>query len=194
MPDEGTTSGEQEAGQEAEGSAIAHEDIMKRLLEYQRQLRDGVPAAEAAEQAGTGSITVMQTEEVQVVDLTAAEAELEQAEETAEAEEIVTAEATAAEIVEADAEPEPESDAETTSEPVAEVWASSPAAGEDAKSSEAQADLADRIAALEDVLARVAEMVSELRDRFQDMAIASDEHLASIERTLAAVAASADRN
>jgi hypothetical protein len=62
------------AGQEhdEQGVEIVHEDIMQRLLAYQRQLRDGTTPGEAA-----GAVTATKTETDVVVDLTQAEAELE---------------------------------------------------------------------------------------------------------------------
>lgn len=47
------------------------------------------------------------------------------------------------------------------------------------------ADLEERMAALESALDRVDEMLRDLRRRFQDLAVVSDERLADIQRTVA---------
>lgn len=47
-----------------------------------------------------------------------------------------------------------------------------------------RADLEDRMAALESALDRVDEMLRDLRRRFQDLAVVSDERLADIQRTV----------
>ena len=89
-------SDEELGGQEAEEpSTIHHDDIVKRLLEYQRQLREGATPSEAAQRATSGPLLIdysaleeqqaVVTGTEEVVDLTAAEAEAE-AEGGAEAE------------------------------------------------------------------------------------------------------------
>src|SRR3990170_5499322 len=85
MPEETTT----EAPPETEAPAIEHDDIMQRLLRYQRQLRgDEVlpPPAEVAEQerplidyAAAEAPSATEAETPLMVDLTDAEAELEAA-------------------------------------------------------------------------------------------------------------------
>ena len=52
---------------------------------------------------------------------------------------------------------------------------------------QAEPDLSARVAELEETLSRVSKMVSEVRDRFQDMVIASDERLAAIEEALSGI-------
>lgn len=177
---------------------IAHEDIMQRLLEYQRKLREGLSPREAAQavaeavasrSAPRSEPLATATEPEPVVDLTAAEAELEQA--TAPG-----AGTPAAEAV----EPGPERPAEPASaaEPPAEVASAAPpwetgspaaAASEETAwagpASSPDPGLAARVEQLEHALASVATQVSELRQRFQDVAIAADERLAELERTLA---------
>ena len=75
---------------------LVHDDIVKRLLDYQRQLRESGPEGEAP--AATATITAEATTSEEIVDLTAAETsddddtiELE-AEETAEAIDVETTE------------------------------------------------------------------------------------------------------
>ncbi len=109
------------AGQEHDehDAEIVHEDIMQRLLDYQRQLRTGASPGEAL-----GAVSATKTETDVVVDLTQAEAEMD---------------------------------------PVA---------------------LVARVAELEGTIARVSAMIAELRGRFQEMAVESDERLAAVAETL----------
>jgi len=161
MPEETTT----ETPPETEAPAIAHDDIMQRLLKYQRHLRGGEspppPAdraeAEDAEQerplidyAAAEALSATARETPQVVDLTEAEAGLE---------------AAAVPEAPAPAVPEPE---HIPAEP-------------------ALADQSARIAELEATLMRITRMVGELRERFQDMAISADERLSGLEEALTEV-------
>jgi hypothetical protein len=127
-----------------QGAEIVHEDIMQRLLDYQRQLREGASPGEAA-----GAMTATKTETDVIVDLTQAEAELE-------AVDLV--------VIEEAAEP---------SSPV-----------ENASVAPPTADLAARVAELESAVARVSAMIVDLRNRFQDMAVDSDERLAAVSEEL----------
>lgn len=137
------------AGQEHEeqGAEIVHEDIMQRLLDYQRHLREGDSPSEAA-----GAMTATKTETDVVVDLTQAEAELEPAD-------LVVIEEAA----------EPSSPVESAAAPPA-------------------ADLAARVSELESAVARVSAMIVDLRNRFQDMAVDSDERLAAVSEALSKAA------
>jgi hypothetical protein len=136
------------AGQdhEEQGAEIVHEDVMQRLLDYQRQLREGATPSEAA-----GAVTATKTETDVVVDLTRAEAELEGAD-------LV--------VIEEAAEPGEQVEGAAVS-PVG-----------------ASMDLAARVAELESTLARVSAMIAEVRDRFQDMAVDSDERLGAVSEAL----------
>jgi hypothetical protein len=204
MPEETTTGTEQhEEEAEAPASGIVHEDIMQRLLEYQRQLREGVTdgaaqAPERPEAVVAEATTATKTEDVEVVDITAAEAELEAAavgdgaaavDDASRNVEIAEVEAREAVEVEPIASPEvakPTEELFSTPAPSTppRVWAETSKATPAAPAAE---DLGARVAALEDALARVSSMVAELRASFQDMAIAADERLATIEETLAGV-------
>ena len=185
MPEEPITDDEQEA----RASDIVHDDIMQRLLQYQRQLREGMTPGEAAEvhtaerplidYAAAEALAAAKTGTIQVVDITEAEAELDVSEPAAPA----AAEPKAEEALTIEAEAESIVEAEPVVEPVA-VAATQPVPS---------TDLTDRVAELEDTLARVSKLVGELRERFQDMAIASDERLAAIEDTLSGIG-SAGRN
>lgn len=174
MPDEITSGTEPEA----ESPSVVHDDIMKRLLDYQRHLREGTSPAVAAEAAtderplidyAAAEAIGTQTETVTVVDITAAEAEIE---------------ADTALIAETELE------REISSLEAAEAAGAAPSAAEQIWSEAAPAavgDLAARVTELERTLARVATMIGELRGSFQDMAVASDERLAAIEDELAGI-------
>jgi hypothetical protein len=131
---------------EEQGAEMVHEDVMQRLLAYQRQLRDGATPGEAA-----GAMTATKTETDVVVDLTQAEAELE-------APDLV--------VIEEAAEP------------------GGPVEGAAIAPVGASTDLAARVAELESTLARVSAMIADVRDRFQDMAVESDERLAAVSEAL----------
>ena len=147
---------------------IVHDDIVQRLLDYQRQLREGATPDEAAEQAqddrpmidyqAAETLASTQTDTIEVVDVAAVEAE-------SDAELEVPVGDTAVEVVQIP-EAEPESAVPT------------PSASPD--------DPSARVAELETEMARLGEMVGALRDTFQDMAITADERLAAIEATIAA--------
>jgi hypothetical protein len=162
-----------------EQPSIVHDNIVKRLLDYQRQLREGATPVEAAEQAqgdrpmidyqAAETPVATQTDTIEVVDVAAAEAESE-----AELEE------TAPEALEGELEaPADEAAADVIHIPEAE---SEPAAPAPSASTD---DPSARVAALETEMARLGEMVSALRDTFQDMAITADERLAAIEEAIA---------
>ncbi|OFW79002.1 MAG: hypothetical protein A2Z48_10195 [Actinobacteria bacterium RBG_19FT_COMBO_70_19] len=160
MPEETTT----EAPPETEAPAIEHDDIMQRLLRYQRQLRgDEVlpPPAEVAEQerplidyAAAEAPSATEAETPLMVDLTDAEAELEAA---------------------------------TVPEPPTQEQAPAVSEPEHISAEPAPADQSARIAELEATLARITQMVGELRERFQDMAISADERLSGLEEALTEV-------
>jgi chemotaxis protein histidine kinase CheA len=234
MPEDRTTQTGSASASDGEQAAppIAHEDIMQRLLEYQRKLREGLSPQEAARAvaesvAGEGAPSTEQAEQgiephaepvitatqpEPVVDLTAAEAELEQRasqeaqltasedEDRAQQEaEPAEAEAPAQAAVAAEApveapppEPAPEAAAEPAAEPAiapaspGQAEAAAPASGSvwAVPAPSPDPELAARVERLERTLASVSQQVSELRQRFQDMAIAADERLAELERTL----------
>ena len=193
----GTVTGSKDGGQ---ARPIAHDDIMRRLLEYQRQLREGVPPAEAARAVaesdpaarGMGSVGqgITPTTEEVVVDLTQAEAELERrseavpidVEEPARGSEVRMEEPTpgvaererAATPVGTPPEADPSQPRPTETASGSSVWAI-PVRDQ---------GLGDRVARLERTLDEIARQVSDLRQRFQDMAIAADERLAELERVL----------
>ena len=205
MPEETTTDAES-AEQGAQAPGIVHDDIMQRLLEYQRQLREGVAPHEAAEAPGTAlteAPAATTTEIVEVVDITEAEPELEavetKAEEAAdEAPEIVEILDVVEDLeIEVIRPPEVEEPAEElSSTPTSSTTArtrakpaepSEPTPPESVPAAPTAQDLHARVAELEDALARVSAMVAELRSSLQDMAIAANERLALVEETLAGI-------
>lgn len=163
-------------GQEAEeSSTMHHDDIVKRLLEYQRQLREGATSSEAALQAGV---------EAPLIDYSALEVQQAVATETGEIVDLTAAEA--------DVEAEPESEvtlpmwpgnrlieipeAEGTAPPPVQEAVETPTAG---------GDLADRITALERILKDLVEDLHGLRTKSQDYALVVDDRLAAIQAKLA---------
>lgn len=147
-------------GEDAEGTEatppLVHDDIMQRLMDYQRRLREGLTPDQAAKSNGTPILVnpgsqspatrATRTETIEVVDLAAVEGPVE------EPIEIVKG----VEVVHAAEESEP-------------------------PSTDLAADLAARLARLEDTLSSVAKSIGELREQFQNMAIAADERLGVIE-------------
>jgi hypothetical protein len=162
MPDEMNLS---EDAEETEATRpIVHDDIMHRLLDYQRQLREGMTPEQAAQHAAVlvdhsaldaSPPVEEQTDPVEVLDLAAVE---EQAEEPGDGARQVWS------VSSIKSEPMP-------MPPV-------PAAAD------ASGDLAVRLAKLEDTLSSIATSIAELREQFQNMAIAADERLAVIESML----------
>jgi hypothetical protein len=136
--------------------AAPHDDIMKRLLDYQRSLRGGASPEEAAEAAARAWIAEPAPEPY------------------------------AEPAPEPYAEPAPERDELTdlvAGAGVPEVLAEGNATQEESDAT-AQ-DLHVRLTALEARLDRLGPKVADLRQSFQDLAIAADERLASIENEIA---------
>jgi hypothetical protein len=155
VPDEGWTAEDSESA----APEVAHDDIMKRLLDYQRSLREGASPTEAAEAAWQPSAP---PDEVSAQVEPSPEPEPER---RAELE------------VEAPAPREPEPPAAapglvTILEPLPPV------------SDVTRADLEERLASVEERLSRLRSRLAELRQSFQDMAIDADERLAQIEEEL----------
>lgn len=154
-----------EDAEETPTPPLVHDDIMHRLLDYQRQLREGVTPEQAAEHAASPVLVdysaldapaiLEQVETVEVIDLAAVE--------------------------------EPAEDgAEEPTDTVPEVWSVSRITPEPTPTpSDASGDVALRIAKLEDTLSNIATSIGDLRAQFQNMAIAADERLAAIESMLA---------
>jgi hypothetical protein len=170
MPDEMNMS---EDAEETEAvPPIVHDDIMQRLLDYQRQLREGLTPEQAAQPAASPILVdysalesptpvAPQIEADEVIDLAAIEAAIE-------------------EPTDAEAKPAP-------ADAVPQIWATSSMVPEPTPTpttpaaTDTSGDLAARLAKLEDTLSGVAESVSDLRAQFQDMAIAADDRLGAIE-------------
>ncbi|HEU4526572.1 MAG TPA: hypothetical protein VFT80_01420 [Actinomycetota bacterium] len=176
MSDDTTATGEQE-------EAVEHQSIVSRILEYQRQLREGDPPPPPVETLPDRPLMefvaaeTLSAETADLVDLTEAEAALatespsaSQADDGTSPEEPVQAEEEVAPVVRL----EPSAAREATENG---VWAVPEPPAKDERD-----DTAERLAELEDVLRVVSETIGELRQRFQDMAVASDERLAELER------------
>ncbi len=189
MPDEVSMS---EDAEETEAiPPIVHDDIMQRLLDYQRQLREGLTPEEAAESVSAPvlvdraapawpALTATPTETAEVVDLAAVEEPVEIIEVVA------IVETTDAEPSETGAEMEP-----APADAVPQIWAASSITSEPtmmpARSSsptDRWGDLAARLAELDDTLTSVARSIGDLRAQLQNMAIAADDRLSAIESAL----------
>jgi hypothetical protein len=199
-PDEQQTPDDPDAG---------HDDIMKRLVDYQRQLREGVEPTEAAAVAWhreprEGGQTGPPEQPAQPEEFEQP-AQFEQPEET---EEPAPAEAPSTSWGEPDfvdvssPEPEVQAEAEAQSEEPDEVRAFDQPAdrveiltSEQAEASPARpwerpaaastepsrTEVSDRIAQLEGTLDRLSQLLGDLRENFQGMAVTADERLAAIE-------------
>jgi hypothetical protein len=213
MPDDVMTPGDDQE----EAGPIVHDDIMKRLLDYQRQLREG-PDAEGAPPLVDHSRLEAQTATAtaeEIVDLT----ELEQAEPVTELVDIREPEPEVVEITEPEAQvvdiTEPQAGVVETAEPEAEVAtiaasmddvaAIVDALPEEAPTSKEEAEptpategagiappagdqqLAERVERLEASFEKIATMLAAVRSDFQDLAIRADERIAQIEDALAEV-------
>ncbi len=153
-------SDEMGTGEDADGTEatppLVHDDIMQRLMDYQRRLREGLTPEQAAKSNGTAILvtpasqspptTAPRAETIEVVDLAAVEGPVEEPIEVIEGVEVVHA-----------------------------------ADGSEPPSADPAADLAARLARLEDTLSSVAKSIGDLREQFQNMAIAADERLGVIE-------------
>lgn len=169
MPDDVMTPDEDQD----ELTPVVHDDIMKRLLDYQRQLRERgeahIPALETTSladlttveaQAATATATTDDVLDLTQVDEPQAEVEIV---------ELPEIEETKLEIVE-----EPGED--SIEEPVGEAETSS---------STADPDLAARVERLESSIERIGTMLASVRSDFQDLTIRADERIAEIEEVLA---------
>jgi hypothetical protein len=166
--------------QESEAPDAGHDDIMKRLVDYQRQLRQGVEPTEAAAVAWhreqrdpvQPEPPGRPPEEPDFVDVSSpepgVEAEAEPEVRAGGPEEIETAQPPdRVEILtQAEAEASP-----------ARPWQSPPAPGRETT----RTDVSARIAQLEGTLDRLSKLLGDLRENFQGMAVTADERLAAIE-------------
>ncbi|HEU4355716.1 MAG TPA: hypothetical protein VFT27_09025 [Actinomycetota bacterium] len=190
MSDE-TTTGSVEQGE----GAGKHQTIMSRILEYQRQLREGDPPPPPVETLPDRPLVefaaaeALSAETADLVDLTEAEAamaaEAAIAAEAAAAAPEVDVEAPAAQ--EADV-PDDEGkvapvvrliEPKASAHPASGVWAIPDPPERDERN-----EAAERLAELENTLRDVSKTIGELRQRFQDMAVASDERLAELEQII----------
>jgi hypothetical protein len=187
-PDEPQAPDDPEAG---------HDDIMKRLVDYQRQLRQGVEPTEAAAVAWH-----REPREPEQSEQTEQPAQVEKPEPLEQPEQPVTLWEEPAVVDVSSPDPEVQSDADVqseerdegqsfdqpsdrveilTSEQVeaspARPWERVAASGPDTSRTE----VSDRIAQLEGTLDRLSQLLGDLRENFQGMAVTADERLAAIE-------------
>lgn len=182
MPDDARTDEDREsdapvAPDAAEGE---HDDIMKRLLDYQRNLRGGAEPTEAAA-AAWPSPPQEPADEAEapsptpdLVDLSTAEPEIQ-------------AESQTRAVGEIEAEPEIQRVEDRADE--AEVGPPQPIEAPVASwqpATRTGSDVAARIAELESTLDRLGGLFGDLRKSFQDLAVAADARLAEIESEIAA--------
>lgn len=193
---------------ESERPAVAHDDIMQRLIDYQRQMREAEGSEDApeptfGEEPSPAGLTT------ELVDRSPAEVEFSPVEETPAFEDTATARSAAAvepEEVEEDAAPAPKrsifrsnrsarssrKDADDVPDfedapsiedaPRYEEFAPS---GPPALSPSVAAELEARIAGFERALHSLHSQVGELRRTFADMAVAADARLGAIEDAIA---------
>ena len=170
---------------------VAHDDIMKRLLDYQRRFREENPSEPShplVDYSAMEAQAALAIATEEIVDLT----EIEESEAEIEVIEVV-------EVDEADVPPEAaksaqaeamhERDAEDTAPMSAETPASKAAEPVVTKAEEsppaAKGNLAERVEQLEASLDEIAMMLAAVRSDFQDLAIRADERIAEIEDALA---------
>jgi hypothetical protein len=182
------------AGSGQHGGAVEHQSIVSRILEYQRQLREGDPPPPPVETLPDRPLLefvaaeTLQAEAADLVDLTEAEAALAA---DAEPSPEVTAEP-APEAADEGARADEPAEAEEEEQVAPVVRLEVPASHEPATSGvwaipepparPERNEAAERLAELEESLRHVSETIAELRQRFQDMAVASDERLAELEQ------------
>jgi hypothetical protein len=199
MPDDVTTDHAPETDLEEEEVVLVHDDIVKRLLDYQRQLREADESTGPEQEASVTAVgTVVELEEI--VDLTVVETELEATEDVMVEQGVPTradgagdrdaevidiwsdrsdgADAAAAELAVVPDEPALETfGATSASEPTPEMSG--------VEASVTPAEVEARIERIEASLERLSDRFAELRSSFQDMAIAADERLAEIDQLIA---------
>lgn len=185
---------------EQNGGAGEHQSIMSRILEYQRQLREGDPPPPPVETLPErpmmefAAAEALSAETADLVDLTEAEAALV-AEAALAGEAAIAAEAApSSEATDETPSADDPDGADGTEEKVAPVvrLVEPPAPAHPATSGvwavpdppvhDAADEANERLAELDSTLRDVSRTIGELRQRFQDMAVASDERLAELEQ------------
>ncbi len=177
-----------------EDPEAGHDDIMKRLVDYQKQLREGVEPTEAA--------AVAWHREPRDPGPTERHEQTEQQEPPAQPEEPIASWGEPDVVDVSSPEPEVQAEAEVGSDERDEVETFDQPSdrveiltSEEAKASPAQprdrptasdpetsrTEVSDRIAQLEGTLNRLSTLLGDLRENFQGMAVTADERLAAIE-------------
>ena len=188
MPDE-PDEGWNDESTGSEEPAVAHDDIMKRLLNYQRNLREGASPDDAAEAARSAFAdpgpAVMPPPTEEMVDLSADNASVDVEPEQRQEEEWHREPAVQPEPEAEWAPPaptHPDVEAALPTEPTSPlVTVPETSVGAEVMTQGSRAELEGRLATLEERLERLGSRIGELRRSFQDMAIAADERLAAME-------------
>ena len=171
-----------------EDPEAGHDDIMKRLVDYQKQLREGVEPTEAAavawhrEPRDSGQTeqpepptqpeeTSTSLEEPDVVDVSSPEPEVQ-----------AEAEVGSEERDEVKSFDQPSDRVEILTSEEAEAtparpWEHPPASDPETS----KTGVTDRLAQLEGTLDRLSTLLGDLRENFQGMAVTADERIAAIE-------------
>lgn len=159
-------------GDDADEAPVVHDDIVKRLRDYQRRLRgEGTSEAPLVEDDEMPARAATATATEDLVDLT----EIEESE---------------VEIVEpAVVEP---SEPEPTDVVVLDAPAEAGPPEEVAAATAGDRDLRERLELIEGSLERIASMLAAVRQDFQNLSIRVDERIAEIEGALAAARGSGD--
>ncbi len=180
---------------EAAGTAdTAHDDIMKRLLDYQRSLREGASPEEAAEimREGTTDSAVLEASstaeslaELLSTEVVPDEAVAVESEPVIEPAVEVPFELEVEPELEREPSPvrslEPEAEEAVGAEPPVETIAEPALASGDLEAiGGSRSELEARVGKLEGQLEGLGARIAELRRSFQDMAIAADERLATM--------------
>jgi hypothetical protein len=179
---------------------LVHDDIVQRLLDYQRQLREGAldepVAASTATSPLTDEVIDLTAEEEATLEastegsvdaVTVSEASFESPAEVAEVIDIATGRAAEADEARASlAGPSEVIGSGTIDAEMSPAEAGPAAETRDVPTDRSGATraLEDRIAGMERSVERLSSRFAELRSSFQDMAIAADERLADIEDIL----------
>jgi hypothetical protein len=179
--------------QAPEDPDAGHDDIMKRLVDYQRQMREGVEPTEAAAVAWHREPREAGQSDQPQQPAQPEQAPPEQPAASWSEPDFVDVSAPAPEIqFEGAVEPEERDEVEAFDQPSdrVEILTSEEAVASPARPWERPAapaaeasrtEVSDRIAQLEGTLDRLSQLLGDLRDNFQGMAVTADERLAAIE-------------
>lgn len=191
MSDDRNTEAEQgpEAARPEQPAEASHDDIMKRLLDYQRRQEGGATKEEAASSvwavpaSARAPAAAPATAEAVPAPVEAAPAP-------------VDVQPAPSDIQQAPPEVQPPPEVQLAQSEVEPAWSEvRPAPAEvPPPESHPTTDVDARIERLHGALDRLGSQIGEMRQAFQDMAIAADERLNEIESEIARVRAETDQN